>query len=256
MASPAPTTPTAPTNTLTITNLENCHFEQSTLDILRAQAEAFGPVCFFSPIKSFHRIFVVYHSIDHAQQAKLALHNNNTCLADGTVLRVYFGQHTELNIDPKKYYLQMPSEESTTDVKDPEGTDGMMSPPGSPPLGHSDESEDEMAEIDDITLDGPIVIEADHPETPAADASSKENQLQQQIKKLRIDTLMRSSSTSSLLSGHPRSPVSPGHLYPSTPTRLAFSPSKESQDEQPFITIQDWGVEVASPVCYMAQSAF
>jgi hypothetical protein len=244
-------TPAVPTNTLTITNLESSHFEQQTLDTLRAQADQFGPVCFFSPIKSFYRIFVVYHSIEHAQAAKLALHNNKGILVDGTVLRVYFGQHTELNIDPKKYYLQMPSEEAAASSEGGSDANGMVSPPGSPPLGHSDESEDEMAEIDelDLTLDTPIVIEdtvATEP-TPATPAA-KDSTLQQQIKKLRIDTFVRSTSASSLLSGHPRSPVSPGHLYPSTPTRLAFSPSKESQDEQPFITIQDWGVDT-TPVC-------
>ncbi|KAF9093830.1 hypothetical protein BGX29_008054 [Mortierella sp. GBA35] len=246
------TTPATPTNTLTITNLENIHFEQSTLDILRAQADAFGSVCFFSPIKSFYRIFVVYHSIDDAAAAKAKLHNNSTILKDGTVLRVYFGQHTELSIDPKKYYLQMPNENTTTTSTDAESS-GLASPPGSPPLGHSDDSEDEMAEIEDITLDGPIVIAPAAPEvesTPEPTTTpTKDNSLQQQIKKLRIDTLVRSSSLSSLTSGHPRSPVSPGHLYPSTPTRLAFSPSKESQDEQPFITIQDWGVETTTPVC-------
>ncbi|KAG0077814.1 hypothetical protein BGZ90_006483 [Linnemannia elongata] len=181
----------------------------------------------------------------HSQAARLALHNNSTILEDGTVLRAYFGQHTELTIDPKKYYLQMPSDEDTTDA-----STGMVSPPGSPPLGHSDDSEDEMAEIEDLdlALDGPILIESTttEPISPAAPTTPAKD-LQQQIKKLRIDTFVRSASASSLLSGHPRSPVSPGHLYPSTPTRLAFSPSKESQDEQPFITIQDWGVQ--STVC-------
>ncbi|KAG0284114.1 hypothetical protein BGZ96_011527 [Linnemannia gamsii] len=246
------TTPAAPTNTLTLTNLEAHHFEQPTLDILRTQAESFGKVCFFSPIKSFHRIFVVYHSIDHSQAARSALHNNKSLLADGTVLRAYFGQHTELTIDPKKYYLQMPSDEPSSNTVESSET-GMVSPPGSPPLGHSDDSEDEMTEIEDLdlALDGPVVIETisspevTSPTTPTTPL--KDNSLQQQIKKLRIDTFVRSTSASSLLSGHPRSPVSPGHLYPSTPTRLAFSPSKESQDEQPFITIQDWGVQ--STVC-------
>ncbi|KAG9061817.1 hypothetical protein KI688_006968 [Linnemannia hyalina] len=233
-----------PTNTLILTNLESHHFSPSTLATLRTQAESFGKVCFYSPIKSFHRIFVVYHSIDHSQSARLALHSNSTILEDGTVLRVYFGQHTELTIDPKKYYLQMPSDEDTTDA-----STGMVSPPGSPPLGHSDESEDEMAEIEDLNLalDGPIIESTPTEPTSPATPTTTAKDLQQQIKKLRIDTFVRSTSASSLLSGHPRSPVSPGHLYPSTPTRLAFSPSKESLEEQPFITIQDWGVQ--STVC-------
>ncbi|KAF9140187.1 hypothetical protein BG015_001759 [Linnemannia schmuckeri] len=249
--STSPVAPAAPTNTLTITNLESHHFEPSTLSLLRAHAESFGKVCFFSPIKSFYRIFVVYHSIEHSQAARLALHNNSSIMEDGTVLRVYFGQHTELTIDPKKYYLQMPSDEPVVGTDAADASTGMVSPPGSPPLGHSDESEDEMAEIEDLdlALDGPVLVESVAPVEPTATpaTATKDNSLQQQIKKLRIDTLVRSSSTSSLLSGHPRSPVSPGHLYPSTPTRLAFSPSKESQDEQPFITIQDWGVQ--STVC-------
>ncbi|KAF8944801.1 carbohydrate-binding module 1 protein [Haplosporangium gracile] len=249
--SASPTTPAAPTNTLTLTNLESHHFEPSILSTLRTHTESFGKVCFFSPIKSFHRIFVVYHSIEHSQAARLDLHNNSSILEDGTVLRVYFGQHTELTIDPKKHYLQMPSDEPVVGTDAVDASNGMVSPPGSPPLGHSDESEDEMAEIEelDLTLDGPILIESVTPVEPATTPTTpaKDNSLQQQIKKLRIDTLVRSSSASSLLSGHPRTPVSPGHLYPSTPTRLAFSPSKESQDEQPFITIQDWGIQ--STVC-------
>ncbi|KAF9975612.1 carbohydrate-binding module 1 protein [Actinomortierella ambigua] len=60
--------------------------------------------------------------------------------------------------------------------------------------------------------------------------------LQQKVRGLSIDTKPRQLS--------PRSPSSPqSALFPTTPTVLAFSPAREAEGEQPFITVQDWGVE-------------
>ncbi|KAG0207946.1 hypothetical protein BGX28_000959 [Mortierella sp. GBA30] len=233
-----------PTNTVTITNLNNAHFEQAPLEALRAQAETFGQVCFFSPIKSFKRIFVVYRSIDEAKKAK-SLHNT---LFKGTTLRVYFGQHTELSIDPERYYLHLPEKNAKTN-SDPTG---LVSPPGSPPLGHVMEDEDMPAIDDGFSLEGPasyspltptVTLPTPSECEPAEDPSGI--QLRQQIRKLRIDTHRNTKSTLTA----PSSPVSPSSsLYPTTPTLLAFSPAKESQGEQPFITIQDWGVEHSNGV--------
>ncbi|KAG0260650.1 hypothetical protein BG011_001713 [Mortierella polycephala] len=230
--------PTMPTNTLTFTNLENSHFDEAPLLRLRAQAESFGKICFFSPIKTFHRIFVVYHTVFDAQRAKTHFHNTRF---DGITLRVYFGQHTELSIDPEKYYLQ---------VKAASEKSSLNSPPGSPPLGHTDDNE--MLPIEEFSLEeslapstsavelavNPVAMD----ETASAPVAET-NTLPQQTHKLRIDTLLIPSTISTKV---PRSPISPSSsLYPSTPTLLAFSPAKESMGDQPFITIQDWGVDGA-----------
>ena len=248
MSSPTSATAPVPTNTITITNLHSSHFEEAPLQALRTQADSFGQVCFFSPIKSFKRIFVVYHTTEDAIKAK-SLHSTRF---QGTTLRVYFGQHTELSIDPEKYYLHLPE-----NAKSCSEQTGLVSPPGSPPLGHVED--EEMPTIDDdFSLEAAatasptlaLTIEAPVPEsTPAAAATAPAQSLQHQIRKLRIDTHLRPSSISTLKAS-PRSPVSPSSsLYPTTPTLLAFSPAKESQGEQPFITIQDWGMEEeAEPV--------
>ncbi|KAF9361851.1 hypothetical protein BGX26_011075 [Mortierella sp. AD094] len=233
--------PTAPSNTLTFTNLENHHFDQPFLLKLRAQTETFGQVCFFSPIKTFHRVFVVYHSVFDAQRAKSLLHN--TRFQDAT-LRVYFGQHTELSIDPEKYYLHLPDHLPTATTTTTCAADNnASSPPGSPPVGHVDD--EDMESIDDFSLETglPSSLTSSQeslalqttPTTiylaPAPYDSNESSKLPPSLHKLRIDTL-RTSLASSL---SPRSPI--------TPTRLAFSPAVGSQGEQPFITIQDWGVE-------------
>src|ERR1700743_1341695 len=50
---PESTSPTLPTNTLIITNLEVPHFEKETMLKLKAKAEFFGDIFYFAPIKSF-----------------------------------------------------------------------------------------------------------------------------------------------------------------------------------------------------------
>ncbi|KAF9434371.1 hypothetical protein BGZ76_008130 [Entomortierella beljakovae] len=234
-------TPTMPTNTLIFTDFENHHFEETFLLKLRAQTETFGSVCFFSPIKTFHRIFVVYHDVFDAQRAKAILHN--TRFQQELTLRVYFGQHTELSIDPEKYYLHLPDQLPSSPEKS-----GLMSPPGSPPVGHVDDQD--MEAIEDFSLDAtttttttPSLSEATATattvstpiitNTPALPVVSETSKVTPQLGKLRIDTL-RSTLASSL---SPHSPI--------TPTRLAFSPAVGSKGEQPFITIQDWGVQAA-----------
>ncbi|KAG0329899.1 carbohydrate-binding module 1 protein [Dissophora globulifera] len=233
------------TNTLTITNLEAHHFDPTLLLALRTHTEAFGPVCFFSPIKSFHRVFVVYGSTEHAELAKVKLHNTRFFLDTNaaTTLRVYFGQHTELTIDPERYYLHLPSDQKpAADDVSFEKT-GLLSPPGSPPIGHV--TDEDMEEVEQgFSLDGsssvPVLSAAIVPiaTTVSLDTttisisdpiSTKTQQQHQQIHRLRIDTLLTPSSSSL------GSPITP------TPTRLAFSPARGSQGEQPFITIQDWG---------------
>lgn len=83
------TSPTIPTNTITVTNLEAVHFEKETMLKLKALTETFGDVYYFAPIKTFYRVFVVYHSTFDAQRAKALLHNT---AFESTTIRVYFGQ--------------------------------------------------------------------------------------------------------------------------------------------------------------------
>ncbi|KAF9936700.1 carbohydrate-binding module 1 protein [Mortierella alpina] len=284
------TTPTLPTNTITITNLEAPHFEKDIMLKLKASAESFGEVYYFAPIKSFYRVFVVYHSTFDAQRAKAQLHNTPF---EDTTLRVYFGQHTEISIDPASHYLHPPELEKNW----------LISPPGSPPIGWSQVREDppnsmhladdlvkallEMGQpvyqlprpdgsyadrshlfetdVDHFSLDEPhsqtdtsgaSSLEASSPApTPAPvtgtgsdkdagdDVIKKQDSLQRQILGLKIDTQPASAQSVS-----PHSVHSPSSLHPpATPTVLAFSPAKEAVGEQPFITVQDWGVEGGIP---------
>ncbi|KAG0272446.1 carbohydrate-binding module 1 protein [Linnemannia exigua] len=277
---PESTTPTLPTNTLIITNLEVPHFEKETMLNLKAMAESFGNVFYFAPIKSFYRVFVVYKATADAQKAKAELHNTTF---EGSTIR-----HTETVIDPASRYLHPPELEKNW----------LISPPGSPPVGWSQVREDppnslhladdlvkallEMgqpvyqlprpdgsfadrshlfeAEVEDFSLDDPhhddISEEKGGASTGVAGtglkgtnddaASTKSNssgasQLHQQILGLKIDT----RSSSSARSASPNSTHSPASSLfpPATPTVLAFSPAKEAEGDQPFITVQDWGIQ-------------
>ncbi|KAF9387567.1 hypothetical protein CPC16_006977 [Podila verticillata] len=242
------TTPTLPTNTLTITNLPSDLFEAAPIARLRAQVAALGQVHFFSPIKSFHRVFVVYESVIDAQRAKCLLHNT---AFEGTTIRVYYGQHTELTIDPAKYYLHLPQ----LSEQPQDESDSYVSPPGSPPLGHT-KVDDEMEilmldEEEEAQIEEPVVVALPSIQEPAPSTPSQ-SRLELRIRGLRIDTdlspMTKTKSPMSSTRRFPLSPISPSGsssnlLLPSTPTMLAFSPSKESVGEQPFITIQDWGME-------------
>ncbi|KAI1307049.1 carbohydrate-binding module 1 protein [Mortierella claussenii] len=262
---PEPPSPTLPTNTLIITNLEVAHFEKDVMLKLKAKAESFGDVYYFAPIKSFYRVFVVYYSTFDAQRAKELLHN--TAFEDINV-RVYFGQHTEINADPASRYLHPPELEKNW----------LISPPGSPPVGWSQVREDppnslhladdlvkallEMGQpvyqlprpdgsfadrshlfehdVEEFSLGEPQHIQVESDKAAEASVQEHQAQLQQQIRSLKIDT----NKPAVIVAGTPRGDNSPTSslLPPATPTVLAFSPAKESESEQPSITVQDWGV--------------
>ncbi|KAG0209005.1 carbohydrate-binding module 1 protein [Mortierella sp. GBA30] len=273
---PESTSPTVATNTLTVTNLEAVHFEKETMLKLKTIAESFGEVYYFAPIKSFYRVFVVFHSTMDAQRAKVQLHN--TAFED-TTLRVYFGQHTEISIDPASHYLHPPELEKNW----------LISPPGSPPIGWSQVREDppnslnlsddlvkalldmgqpvyQLPQPDGSFADRSHLFEADvehfsldEPHSPTSasvtkgqegakdaddDIDKKQDTLQRQILGLKIDT--QSPISRSTLSPSLNSPSSSLQV-PATPTVLAFSPAKEAEGEQPFITVQDWGVDGNMP---------
>ncbi|KAF9164425.1 carbohydrate-binding module 1 protein [Mortierella sp. AD011] len=273
---PESTSPTLATNTLTITNLEAEHFEEETMLKLKAKVESFGEVYYFAPIKSFYRVFVVYHSTLDAEQTKAQLHNTTF---EGTTIRVYFGQHTEISEDPATRYLHPPELEKNW----------LISPPGSPPIGWSQVREDPPnsvhladdlvkalleigqpihqlprpdgsyadrsylfeQEVDDFSLDEPqqpqeAPLETEKSITDAVETNQKQqDKLSQQASGLKVDTKPLSSvrSSSPLSVSSPASSLFP----PSTPTVLAFSPAKESEGDQPCITVQDWGIEEVAP---------
>ncbi|KAG0380178.1 carbohydrate-binding module 1 protein [Mortierella sp. AD032] len=278
---PESTTPTLPTNTLIITNLEVPHFEKETMLMLKAKAESFGNVFYFAPIKSFYRVFVVYKATADAQKAKAELHNTTF---EGSIIRVYYGQHTETVIDPASRYLHPPELEKNW----------LISPPGSPPVGWSQVREDPPnslhladdlvkalldmgqpvyqlprpdgsfadrshlfeAEVEDFSLDDPHhddisevmggasagagLKDTNDDTTSTRSNNSGASQLHQQILGLKIDTHSPSARSASPNSTHsPASSLFP----PATPTVLAFSPAKEDEGDQPFITVQDWGIQ-------------
>ncbi|KAF8933692.1 Calcipressin-domain-containing protein [Dissophora ornata] len=276
---PESTPSTLPTNTLIITNLEAHHFEKETMLELKAKAESFGEVYYFAPIKSFYRVFVVYSSTFDAQQAKAQLHNT---AFGGITIRVYYGQHTEINHDPASRYLHPPELEKNW----------LISPPGSPPVGWTQVREDPPNSLhlaDDLVKAllemGQPVYQLPRPDGSFADRShlfeadvehfslddshsgpqestdnaganvlameaeakvdGKQHDLHQQILGLKIDTQPLEAARA----GSPHSVNSPASSLfpPATPTVFAFSPAKESEGDQPFITVQDWGADAPSP---------
>ncbi|KAF9168413.1 hypothetical protein DFQ26_008363 [Actinomortierella ambigua] len=275
---PEATSPSVPTNTIIITHLETSHMENADfIARLRLKSEEFGKVLYFAPIKSFLRVFVVYDSTFDAQRAKALMHN--TAFEDAN-LRVYFGQHTDLTLEAR-HYLQPPELEKNWLISPPGSppvgwTQVREDPPNAVHLADdlvkalieagqplyqlpgpdgtkADRSHLFLSEsdIEDFSLDNqddkPRIVQtaaaaADQPEiTTTASPTPSTSTLKDQQKVrggLSIDTKPRQLS--------PRSPSSPqSALFPTTPTVLAFSPAREAEGEQPFITVQDWGVESA-----------
>ncbi|KAF9539732.1 hypothetical protein EC957_005106 [Mortierella hygrophila] len=281
---PEPTSPILPTNTLIITNLEVPHFEKETMLKLKAKAETFGDIFYFAPIRSFYRVFVVYKATFDAQRAKAALHNTTF---EGSTILVYFGQHTETVIDPASRYLHPPELEKNWLISPPGSppigwSQVREDPPNSlhladdlvkallemgqpvyqlprPDGSFADRSHLFETEIEDFSLDDPNLQESaaenndsgsgtkETDDSISVKSSGSASQLHQQILDLKIDT-----QSSSARSGSPNSTHSPASSLfpPATPTVLAFSPAKESEGDQPFITVQDWGVQgdnIAAP---------
>lgn len=107
-----------------------------------------------------------------------------------------------------------------------------------------------QAKVDDFSLGEPQQPSQDgqakDKDEKGEDATKKQERLQNQIQGLRIDTQrpLTAAETTAL-----QSLASPGSSLfpPSTPTVLAFSPSRESEGDQPFITVQDWGFDAQAP---------
>ncbi|KAG2183585.1 hypothetical protein INT43_006591 [Umbelopsis isabellina] len=141
------------TNTITIPNIPKEFFAcPQIFDDLRNCLLVYGQLHTFVAIKGFARIMAVFEATDSAMLAKSELDkteigwkcnqddssihlisfggedDNQMTLDDGVnlfVLRLYYGQHTNINPDSATVLLQVPELEKNW----------LISPPGSPPVG-------------------------------------------------------------------------------------------------------------------------
>lgn len=131
--------PSRRTNTLAITPLPRYFFEPLVLDVLRQHFESYGEIAHWVPLKSFHRILVVYRFDDDAERAKLSsdpIILEHPHESQPIKLRVYRADPTPVTEDPDEIvegrFLCPP----TTDKN------FLISPPGSPPVGWESVRED------------------------------------------------------------------------------------------------------------------
>ncbi|KYK61185.1 calcipressin [Drechmeria coniospora] len=118
---PPPTLPTAPSNTLLFTNLNNVDtFRPDNLQTIRDLISLTAPIHAFAPLKSFRRIVVSFFHIDAAVAVR-QLWDGEAVL--GERLKIYFGQNTSL--EAKDEHLALPDA----------GKLFFISPPPSPPHG-------------------------------------------------------------------------------------------------------------------------
>ncbi|KAB8576193.1 hypothetical protein FH972_025721 [Carpinus fangiana] len=119
-------TPSPPSNTLLITNLQDpAIFTATTLAHLRAMMDQATPagIYAFSPLRTLRRIVVTFWDVESATAVR-ALLDGEVILGDR--VRVYFGEPTPLRaLDDKERHLQAPKLDKQF----------FISPPPSPPAG-------------------------------------------------------------------------------------------------------------------------
>jgi len=114
-------TPSPPSNTLLITNLDHpIIFEPHNLQTIRDLISQHVPLYSFSPLKSFHRIIISFFDIDSATAMKQTL--DRQVIFDCPI-RVYFG--AQVDISPADQHLRAPQADKQF----------FISPPPSPPHG-------------------------------------------------------------------------------------------------------------------------
>jgi len=114
-------TPSPPSNTLLITNLNDPQiFHPTNLESIRSLISTQAPILSFSPLKSFRRIIVVFGDVDAAISLKAQLDGTSIL---GERIRVYFGHSTDLS--DREKHLQAPKSDKLF----------FISPPPSPPHG-------------------------------------------------------------------------------------------------------------------------
>lgn len=120
--------PSPPTNTLLITNLQSLDiFTSSVLENISRAINEHATIHTFAPLKSFRRIVVSFHSVDDAVAIRQVLDGESVL---GCRVRVYFGQHT--NLDAADRHLHLPKSDKLF----------FISPPPSPPMGWQMRDED------------------------------------------------------------------------------------------------------------------
>lgn len=113
--------PSPPSNTLLVTNLDAPEiFTAANLESIQRAINDHAPVHTFSPLKSFRRIIVSFHSVDDAIAIRQVL-DGETVL--GNRVRVYFGKETKINVGDQ--HLHAPKSDKLF----------FISPPPSPPMG-------------------------------------------------------------------------------------------------------------------------
>ncbi|KAL7624019.1 hypothetical protein AAE478_005576 [Parahypoxylon ruwenzoriense] len=126
---PPLTQPTPPTNTLLITNLNDAEiFRPDNLQTIRDLISATAPIYTWSPLKSFRRVVVSF--LDEQAAVRVRSVWDGEAIM-GERCRVYFGQHTPLNLY-KDNHLELPDA----------GKLFFISPPPSPPHGWEMKLED------------------------------------------------------------------------------------------------------------------
>jgi len=121
-------TPSPPSNTLLITNLDHPEiFSAPNLQTIRDLIAQHANIYSFSPLKSFRRIIVTFTDIPSAQTIKQNLDDETIF---NCRVRVYFGAQTD--ISPTQQHLKAPDA----------GKLYFISPPPSPPQGWELKNED------------------------------------------------------------------------------------------------------------------
>ncbi|MCJ1476514.1 hypothetical protein MMC13_005180 [Lambiella insularis] len=120
-------TPSPPSNTLLITNLQDPSiFSAPSLQEIRSLIHASAPLHAFSPLKSFRRIVASFYSVDDAIRIRQLLDGEPIM---GDRVRVYFGEATP--IEPVDQHLHAPKSQKLF----------FISPPPSPPFGWESKNE-------------------------------------------------------------------------------------------------------------------
>jgi hypothetical protein len=114
-------TPSPPSNTLLITNLQDpAIFHPEHLQTIRELINDSATLHAFSPLKSFRRIIVSFYNTEDAVRIRQTLDGENIM---GDRVRVYFGEPTPVN--PIDQHLAAPKSQKLF----------FISPPPSPPHG-------------------------------------------------------------------------------------------------------------------------
>lgn len=157
---PALTTPTPPSNTLIITNLEAPEiFTAANLESISQAINQHATIHTFCPLKSFRRIIVSFFSAEDAISIRKVLDGESVL---GNRVRVYFGAETKIDVGDQ--HLQAPKSDKLF----------FISPPPSPPMGW--EMRNEEPPNKDVHADDLAAALAQLQARPAADAALKENQ--------------------------------------------------------------------------------